>query len=125
MSKAKTKNSNSIIVETEIKFIVIEKNGKSVDVYGTGDYSSRKEYHVNRKQTASDIPVENGGTMESNYGYSDELIMIHNNEGVQRYAKFDNINLANIFCEALNAMDQAELMKLNNEDEFKSEVFFK
>ena len=86
METKNTMSENTITVETEIKFQVTDKMGKSVDTYNTGDYHSKREFHVKRKQMKCDIPVLNGGSKETNYGYSDELIMIHNSDSLSRAA---------------------------------------
>lgn len=114
--------SKTLTVETEIKFIVTDKEGKSVDRYNTGDYFSRREFHVKRKLMACDISTDQGGTNESRSLYTWELLEKFSKEGFETFAKFDNINLANVFCKSLNEMNQEDLLKLINEDEYKHSV---
>lgn len=108
MAKAKTIN-----VETKIKFEVIKGQSKAVDTYHTGDYNSMEIFKVVRKQMASDIPKQQGGTKKcAGGGYSEDLVLKQNKEGVQTICSFINDKLAIIVCKALNATPQKELKKL-------------
>ena len=112
----------TIKVETEVKFQVSKGRSKAVDIYGTGDRISHNVYRVVRKQMAQDIPKVNGGTLESKYGYSTELILKHNKEGVTEVGSFRNEEFAKIFCDALNKTRQDKLKSIFNEDEFLKSV---
>ena len=115
-------NLKTLNVETEIKFQVNQTQGNSVDAYGTGDYVSYCEYEVKRKQMICDIPKGQGGTKDCDYNFTDELLVIHNNEGVCKFGTFSNPKLADLFCKALNETDQAELLDLINSDPYKSNI---
>ena len=109
MKKIITPQGTEIKVETEIKFVVSEKKEWYEHPYSR-ETTSRYVYAVNRKLMAQDFDYVKG----SRSRYNDAVILEELETGTETYATFKSIELAKIFCEALNAKSQKELSNITN-----------
>lgn len=91
-----------LVVETDVVYKVHEVKIYA-DTYHTGDTQSYSRWEIKRKQMASDIPIQNGGTMESVCAYGESLLIKQNREGVGSYGLFNTKPLADAYVEYLNS----------------------
>lgn len=109
-------------IEKEIKFQVSIEKGKARDVYGAGDYTAPTLYKVRRCLMLCDIPEAQGGTAPGKYFLGESILKKYEQNGVCEFGSFRSESLAQIFCDALNAKKQHELLELINNDKYIKEV---
>ena len=98
-----------LTVEKNIKFKVHIVT-KWADAFGTGDAQSYNQFEVRRFQMRADIPHQNGGGKQNSIcGLSEEVLQKQNKEGVGSYGIFKDEDIAQLFVDQLNAMEQSDL----------------
>ena len=109
METITTIQKSEISVNTTIKFQI----AKSSMAKRQMDYSSTSvdSFKVNRSIMACDVR-----------SWSDEVLERRINDGAETYGEFMSIEMATIFCDALNNMTQDELVNLSIADDFKTSL---
>ena len=113
MKEIITPQGTKIKVETKIKF-VISKTKKYYEEPFNRETTSRDVWNVNRKLLEYDL--------KRGVRYSDDVIKKWLEEGIETYATFNSIYLANVFCEALNNLSQKELVDQSFRNEWVASV---
>ena len=106
MKTITTIQKSKISVNTTIKFQI----SKSSMAKRQMDYSSTSvdSFKVNRSIMACDVR-----------NWSDEVLERRINDGAETYGEFMSIEMATIFCDALNNKTQQELIDLSIADDYK------
>lgn len=106
METITTIQKSEISVNTKIKFQITKSSMAKRQM----DYSSTSvdSFKVNRSIMACDVR-----------NWSDEVLERRINEGVETYGEFMSIEMATIFCDALNNKTQQELIDLSIADDYK------
>lgn len=109
METITTIQKSKISVNTTIKFQI----AKSSMAKRQMDYSSTSvdSFKVNRSIMACDVRT-----------WSDEVLERRIENGVEMYGEFMSIEMATIFCDALNNMSQSDLVDLSIADDYKTTI---
>jgi hypothetical protein len=106
METITTIQKSEISVNTTIKFQITKSSMSKRQM----DYSSTSvdSFKVNRSIMACDVR-----------NWSDEVLQRRINDGAETYGEFMSIEMATIFCDALNNKTQQELIDLSIADDYK------
>lgn len=106
MKTITTIQKSQIQVNTKIKFQIAKSSMKKRQM----DYSNTlvDTYKVNRSIMACDVR-----------NWSDEVLKRKIKDGAETYGEFMSIEMATIFCDALNNKTQQELIDLSTADDYK------
>ena len=117
MKEIITPQGTKIKVETKIKFVVTKRKVWVEEPYNR-ETISKYVYDVNRKLMTQDFDYIKGRRSR----YNDEVILEELETGTETYSTFNSLELATIFCDAMNEKSQKELSNISLTDRYLNSI---